>query len=31
MALRAAIGIGWWALMLAFFSGRLLAWTRPRA
>ncbi len=31
MALRAAIGIGWWALMLAFFSGRLLAWPRPRA
>ncbi|HEX4050906.1 MAG TPA: stage II sporulation protein M [Steroidobacteraceae bacterium] len=31
LALRAAIGIGWWALMLAFFSGRLFAWTRPPA
>ncbi|HWG76416.1 MAG TPA: stage II sporulation protein M [Steroidobacteraceae bacterium] len=30
LAVRLAIGIGWWALMLAFFSGRLFAWTTVR-
>ncbi len=29
LAVRLAIGIGWWCLMLALLSGRLLAWTRP--
>jgi uncharacterized membrane protein SpoIIM required for sporulation len=28
MAVRAAIGLGYWCLMLLFLSGRLLAWTR---
>lgn len=28
MALRAAVGLGYWCLMLLFLSGRLLAWTR---
>lgn len=30
LAARAAIGLGYWLLMLALLSGKLLAWTRPR-
>lgn len=31
LAVRVAIGIGWWLLMFAFLSGRLFAWKRPQA
>lgn len=30
LAVRAIIGLGYWGLMLALLSGRLLAWTDPR-
>jgi uncharacterized membrane protein SpoIIM required for sporulation len=31
LSARVTIGAIWWFLMLAFLSGRLLAWTRPGA